>query len=70
LRLPQERARSFGQLGIHEHELGREQPFEGVLVNETNRRSFRKFFEYANARGVPRRRSIGEGIGPEHAPLE
>jgi len=44
LRLPQERARSFGQLGIHEHELGREQPFEGVLVNETNRRSFRRFF--------------------------
>jgi hypothetical protein len=35
MRLPQERARSFGQLGIHEHELGREQPFKGVFANET-----------------------------------
>jgi hypothetical protein len=41
MRLPQERACSFGQLGVHEHELGREQPFEGVWFDETNRRSFR-----------------------------
>jgi hypothetical protein len=51
VRLPQERARSLGQLGVHEHELGREQPIEGVLVNETNRRSFRRFMKHAIARG-------------------
>ena len=54
MRLPQERARSVGQLGVDEHELGREQPFEGVLIDETNRRSFRRFPEYAMRGVVPR----------------
>jgi hypothetical protein len=70
VRLPQERARSLGQLGVHEHELGGEQPFEGVLLNETNRRSFRRFLKHAIARGCPRVPSIGAASSTWHAPLE
>jgi hypothetical protein len=35
--LPQELTSAFGQLWIHEHELGREGANEGLMIDETNK---------------------------------
>jgi hypothetical protein len=35
--LPQELTSAFGQLRIHEHELGREGANEGLMIDETNK---------------------------------
>ena len=69
MRLPQELASSFGQLWIHEHELGRERPFEGVLIDETNRRSFRSYVS-SPCEEFPACALSVRPPQPEHAPLE
>ena len=51
----QQFARAAGQVGIHEHELGRKAPYEGLLIDESKSP---QLCEYA-VRGSPRRCSIG-----------
>ncbi|HUH21940.1 MAG TPA: hypothetical protein VLZ09_08730, partial [Gaiellaceae bacterium] len=52
--LAQQLACECGQLRVHEHELGRERPNEGVLIDETNSRSFRRFRVFAMRGSAPR----------------
>jgi len=40
MRLAEELTRALGKLGIHEHELGRDTPCEGFVIDEINSPQF------------------------------